>query len=70
MAAADDLAMDLHAAIHEYMATTTAWPSDIERLIWTNLDGAVALFLAHLDALNGTPGPSTSFDHEPAGPIQ
>ena len=50
----DDLAEELHAGIHEHMTRQAelGWPSDVERLVWHQLDIALALLLAYLDKLD------------------
>jgi hypothetical protein len=55
-ASVDDLAVDLLEGVHRYMAAQLrlvgSWPSEEERLIWVQLDVALALFLAHLEGLD------------------
>lgn len=52
----DDLAHELHAALHEWMAKVDDWGDDpVYRLVWTNLDGALALTLAYIDGIPPEP---------------
>jgi hypothetical protein len=49
----DALADELHRGIHDHMAGQgETWPSEVERLTYTTLDNAVALYLAFMASLD------------------
>lgn len=53
----DDIAEYLHEEAHKQMdrqASAGGWPTDVERLVYQNLDTALVLYLTHLDQIDGT----------------